>query len=67
MNAKVVHVGAQDQKIMVWIEGNLQEKDSVNRKFITFGTGHEIANDKLVFIGSVQLANLVFHLYEDLD
>lgn len=62
--AKVLTVQTQGKTAQMWALVNPDNR-AKERKFVTFGTGHEIDNRlDLVYIGTFQAGWLVFHLFE---
>jgi hypothetical protein len=65
--AEVLSVHEQHEQVCLWA---LVDPDPINgtvdRKFKTVGTGHDITETNLQFIGSVHLIGgaLVFHVFE---
>ena len=60
-----VHVGVQGEKICLWAEVET-ERRKVTRFFHVFGTGHQIPNGQcLVWIGTVQMGEFVWPVYEE--
>lgn len=60
--AKVVHVGAQEDRITLWYEHNAAPY--VPRKFYIHGTGHHIPDDGRQHRGTVMMHPFVWHIYE---
>lgn len=61
--SKVIHSGAQDGMVRLWavvVVGNAPE----TRKFVIYGTGHDIERDDLEHISTFQKGGLVFHVFE---
>lgn len=68
--AKIVLVEPQESidptlGACLWAEVN-PEAPQEQRTFRLFGTGHVIADDNLVHVGSYQHSVFVWHLYEEL-
>jgi len=66
INSKILTVKYQGEKICVWAEVDKNE-EMYERSFDVFGTGHDM-NDSPVwnreYLGTVFMADLVFHVYE---
>jgi len=64
LGSRVLDVQLQDDLVQMWALVD-PESEQVTRTFITYGTGHPIANaDELTYIGTFQVDRLVFHLFE---
>lgn len=63
--AKVLTVQTQGGEPQLWATVD-RDAPSVNRTFVTYGTGHEMSEDLLDYIGTYQLydGTLVFHVFE---
>ena len=60
---KFLHVGEQDDKLMLWFECETDLADKVYLIGI-HGTGHPIDQYE-EYIGSVQMGQFVWHVYEE--
>jgi hypothetical protein len=60
---------AQEQygEVAVWACVDPTETELTPRRFVTPGTGHDIAEGSLQYISTVQLGSLVFHIFEVLS
>lgn len=65
-NGKVLTVQVQRNQPCLWILVDPNAKKEV-RKFVTYGTGHEIKYENGKYIGTFQIDNdnLVFHVFEE--
>lgn len=61
-DAKVVLIGAQGNRVCVWLEIETT-KPTARRLFSMYGTGHPIP-DSAVHVGSFQDGSFVWHIYE---
>lgn len=62
--ARIVHLGVQqDMVIAFWAEVPLGA-ETIERYFWVRGTGHMISSDGWEYVGSVQMQQFVWHLYE---
>lgn len=65
--AEILHIGVQGDIPMIWALVDSEARMEV-RKFVTYGTGHEVDCDPsgLKFIGTWMMAggSLVFHTFE---
>lgn len=63
--AKILSVGVQNNEIKLWalVETNTKVEP---RRIRIAGTGHDITEDIVAFLGTVQLhsGRLVFHIFE---
>lgn len=64
--AKILKVGLQKGHICVWYECETDNQYE-DRKIYMFGTGHEMPDKELRYIGTLilQYDLLVFHFYEE--
>lgn len=65
--AQVLSVHAQNGELCMWAQVRT-ENPMVKRKFLTFGTGHILPEDKrLIFVGTALLegGSLVLHVFEE--
>jgi hypothetical protein len=65
IGAQVLSVREQGQEICLWaLVDPLADKEK--RKFVSFGTGHDIPSQPMTFIGTAHLGggSLVFHVFE---
>ncbi len=61
--AKVIHLGSQDNQLMLWAivqEGSPLE----TRQFNIYGTGHRVKGELGEYIGTVQIHPFVWHVFE---
>lgn len=57
----------QDNKLIIWAEFHVgNEPTFTERSFVIIYTGESFIEDGKVYIGTVQHAGLVLHLYEQL-
>lgn len=63
IDSKVLHVGAQNERIFIWVEIEDSKKCEA-RVFSAFGTGQELLGEDNVFIGTVLIPPFVWHIYE---
>lgn len=65
---KILSYGHQGdpQTVFVWIEVNPEVEELVEKTFYVFGTGHDIKDDSLKFVATVNIRffGLVWHIYE---
>jgi hypothetical protein len=71
VNAQVLSVDEQFDKICLWCEVDPTAQETELRIFEIYGTGHRIEHDMGVsrdYIGTVKLQNgrFIFHIYERL-
>lgn len=66
VGAKILTVGNQDQRLVVWAEID-PDREPEERFFSVYGTGHTMPDDPGTYIGTAMFlnGNLVFHVYED--
>ncbi len=67
--SKVLSVEVQHGKICLWALVNPTEIETEDRTFIVYGTGHEVTETNLEFIGTTLMDNgaLVWHVFEVLN
>lgn len=65
VGAEILTVQLQHDQICLWAKVNVNAP-KVKRTFQMIGTDHVIADDRVTYIGTVQLVdgNLVFHIFE---
>jgi hypothetical protein len=66
INAKILHVGVQRERICLWAEVDPIEAAFTSHIFRIIGTGHPIFDTyQLKYLGTVMLqgGSLVFHVY----
>lgn len=65
VDSEILHFGLQDGLPMLWVLVD-PSKDLMRRKFRLAGTGHDIIEDELTYIGTVKMINdtTIFHLFE---
>lgn len=63
VGAKVLAVQNQNDKITMWAEVD-DINDKEQRVFSIFGTGCEITGFERHYIGTVQIGDFVWHIYE---
>jgi len=63
--AEILHFGMQYSKPRLWILVNTTN-EKVERHFRIIGTGHEIVDDNLHYIGTVKMkeGTRIYHLFE---
>jgi len=62
---EILHVGTQDDQIMVWVEV-VPGGRKVERRFQVVGTGDTIGKQESYnYIGTVNVGSLVWHVFED--
>jgi len=61
--AKILKVDAQSLTPCIWAEVDTDSPRDF-RQFQVYGTGHEIKDSDLIYIGTFQMASCVWHLYE---
>lgn len=71
-NSKILSVQNQNEEICMWVEVDVNNKETTQRYFKILGTGDFLSEDigiKHNFINTVQLhgGRLVFHIYERLN
>ena len=66
IGSEVVTVAAQGQSICVWAVVDTEQGVYEERKFHVYGTGHELPenHEDHIYIGTVFIGHLVFHVYE---
>ncbi len=67
-DAKIVHVGQQDDRLMIWAEHICPDENTtaLSRIFDVFGTGQSIP-DTAEYLGTFFDSPFVWHLYETLE
>jgi len=66
-DAKILCVQVQDGRPCIWAQGN-PNLPYTRRKIRIFGTGNHIYDDEfLVYLGTVQIGEFVWHVYEDIE
>lgn len=61
---KFLSLQMQNGGVSLWAEVDTS-KPKMQRRIICFGTGHEIPDNVISYIGTVQIdSSLVFHFYE---
>ncbi len=62
-NARVLHVGSQDEILMLWcmVDPN---NASVTRRFEVFATGQKVDSVGLNYLGTTQVQPFVWHIFE---
>jgi len=67
INAKVLTVQFQDDKLCLWARVNDDEQQVEEREFRAYGTGEEVNEYDLEYIKTVQEHNgaLVWHIFEN--
>lgn len=63
--AEILSITFQGNELCLWAKVDTNNK-LVSRNFNIYGTGHEIRNESLAFIGTAFLGSmsLVFHVFE---
>lgn len=63
--AKMLYFGLQYDKPRLWVLVNPSER-MIKRRFRLAGTGHDINEEGLIYIGTVKMMDetLIFHLFE---
>lgn len=64
--AEIISAGFQSGGLQIWALVDVGAR-LVPRKLIVRGTGHNIRSTDLVFIQTVFMDSLVFHVFEDLS
>lgn len=66
IGAKVLDVQSQDGEPCLWLLVD-PSGCKVDRKFTTYGTGHQVPDDPGEYVGTYQLLDgaLVFHVFEE--
>lgn len=63
---RLLHVGEQDEKLFVWSIVTPDIFVIYPTILRIFGTGHQIENEDITFIGTVQMSNgLVWHIFTE--
>jgi len=66
-HSKILSLQLQNEKPYIWV---LHDENKVlkHRYFTIVGTGHEIEYhpDVMIYIGTIQMGSLVWHLFEDI-
>jgi len=62
--SRVIHAGVQDGMICLWAIVPVGAQP-VKRKFVVYGTGHDIERNDLDHIATFQSRELVFHIFEE--
>lgn len=63
VGAKIVHVGEQCGEICMWAEVDVTSENGP-RLFYVVGTGHPMPQGALYHIGTVQIMEFVWHVYQ---
>lgn len=63
---RVLSVDEQNGDIYIWVLAN-PNAEKEDRTFLVYGTGHDIPDNPMWFVGTVQLmgGKLVFHIFEE--
>lgn len=66
IGAEVLHFGVQNEEYYIWAKVDEEQMEKKERWFRTFGTGHNIPEQKLKHIGTVMTNNgaYVWHCFE---
>lgn len=64
LNATVLSFQVQGETPVIWVLGDFDQPYRENREFIYVGTGHELPEQNLDFIGTIQVDVFVWHLFE---
>lgn len=64
-DAKILAVGNQFGSLVLWAQVDTESKTK-NRKILIFGTGNPFNAINPVYVGTVQMGNFVWHIYEEL-
>ena len=66
LGAEILSTAFQGEELQIWAVVDMEEERKEDRYFHVFGTGHDIniAPESMVFVGTVFLNNLVFHVFE---
>lgn len=70
LRAKIIHVAAQyGENICMWAEFDTEyEHNTVYRKFQIVGTGHDILDERLQYVGTATCdSGFVWHIYEEIN
>ena len=64
-DAEILAVGSQYSEVVMWVKLDTDGR-KVRRRFVTFGTGHEIPSvlEPMRYIGTSFIGPLVFHSFE---
>jgi hypothetical protein len=69
IDAKILSVQVQDshkgQTPVMWTEQRVEESRLVIREFVVLATGHEFEDYGLEYVGTFQINEYVWHLYEN--
>ena len=67
-HAKILNIQTQEDDICLWALIN-PEEPKVSRQIRIFGTGHEVPDIKLEYIGTIQQldGSLIWHVFEELE
>lgn len=65
--ARVLHVGVQRGVLNLWVEIDTSAVHADKRTFYVYGTGHDIAHDVGLYIGTVLTEDqqYVWHVFEE--
>lgn len=61
--AKLLHVALQDENPCLWAEVE-SKAPIVKRNIRTYGTGHKIDDEPSIYVGTFQIGQFVFHVYD---
>lgn len=62
--ARILHCAPQGAEIQLWAQVNTDEP-LVPRRFLIIGTGWELPDVPLKYIGTVQISIFVWHIFEE--
>ncbi len=65
IDSKVLTVQLQNNIISLWIEINLDEKQTELRRFKIIATGQSFEDTDAIYIATVQQGILVWHIFEE--
>jgi hypothetical protein len=63
IGAKVIAAGVKDNWVCLWALVDIGN-DVGLRRFVIYGTGHDIEHENIAHVDSFQSGSLVFHVFE---
>lgn len=64
LNAKILKVAEQEDKICLWCEVDLETAALERRRFTILGTGDQFNDISLKYLDTVFVGQFVWHVYE---
>ena len=66
VGADILCISDQHREVCMWVMVDPNQKELIERHFMVFGTGHDIPDDDLEYLGIAKLdgGSLIFHAFE---